>query len=138
MRLRVKDPPKCLPLKEKKRKTCKNKKYSACKTHLRFRNGCQKLEQNEEEKKVNFTNKKWCSWHLNLSGPAWSNFVYYNVLLSWVAILILPMGGHSFYVHHWTNFFLNIYLISMYLSMYLHTFFSFFLPAVLCSFFFQI
>jgi hypothetical protein len=72
-----------------------------------------------------------------LSGPAWSNFVYYNVLLSWVAILILPMGGHSFYVHHWTNFFLNIYLISMYLSMYLHTFFSFFLPAVLCSFFFK-
>ena len=73
---------------------------------------------NRKNKKVNFTNKKWCSWHLNLSGPAWSNFVYYNVLLSWVAILILPMGGHSLYVRHWTNFFLKIYL-----SMYLYTFF---------------
>ena len=51
MRLRVKDPPKCLPLKVKK-KNCENKlKYSACKTHLRFRNGCQKLEQKKEEQK---------------------------------------------------------------------------------------
>ena len=50
MRLRVKDPPKCLPLKVKK-KDRENKKYSACKTHLRFRNGCQKLEQKEEKSK---------------------------------------------------------------------------------------
>ena len=50
MRLRVKDPPKCLPLKVKK-KNRENKKHSACKTHLRFRNGCQKLEQKEEKSK---------------------------------------------------------------------------------------
>ena len=50
MRLRVKDPPKCLPSKVKK-KTREKKKHSACKTHLRFRNGCQKLEQKEEKSK---------------------------------------------------------------------------------------
>ena len=50
MRLRVKDPPKCLPSKVKK-KTRENKKHRACKTHLRFRNGCQKLEQKEEKSK---------------------------------------------------------------------------------------
>ena len=64
-----------------------------------------KNKTERRKKKVNFTNKKWCSWHLNLSGPAWSNFVYYNVLLGWVAILILPMGGHSLYVRHWTKIF---------------------------------
>ena len=33
----------------------------------------------------------------NLSGAAWSNFVYYYVLLRFrkVAILILSMGGHD-------------------------------------------
>ena len=120
-----------MPSFESKKKDRENKKYSACKTHLRFRNGCQKLEQKEEEK-VNFTNKKWCSWHLNLSGPAWSNFVYYNVLLSWVAILILPMGGHSLYVRHWTkNFFEDAHNCILF-------FLSFFLPTVRCRFLFLI